>query len=178
MHIAMLTQRNFRLSIFTTILGLFAFPALAKDALQLTAIVGKDMKSTVECWTLDQEYMNVRGMRIQQLGDLAKATYAEMPQDKDFEQGLYTAPNVQFFIILEGNATITFPTSEEVLHVKPGRIYAATDNAATSELGHITVVRAGSRLIQLPFKDGVIPAHTATPGECGTSAQEPVRDEL
>ncbi|KAI9057418.1 hypothetical protein FKP32DRAFT_1359427 [Trametes sanguinea] len=145
----------------------------------ITAIVGKDMKSTVECWTLDQEYMNVRGMRIQHLGDLAKATYTEMPADKDFEQGLYTAPNLQFFVIIEGNATITFPTSDKVLHVKQGLLYAATDNAATSELGHITVVRAGSRILQLPFQDGVIPDHSSAPGECGKAAEsQPVRDEL
>ncbi|KAI0371511.1 hypothetical protein BV20DRAFT_180173 [Pilatotrama ljubarskyi] len=118
-----------------TLLAVFATTtALAKDALQITAIVGKDMKSTVECWTLAQEFQNARGMRIQLLGDLSKATYTEMPTDKDFKQGFYTAPNLQYFVILEGNATITFPTSDEILHVKPNQIYAATDNAATSEL--------------------------------------------
>ncbi|KAI0668416.1 hypothetical protein C8Q78DRAFT_256913 [Trametes maxima] len=153
--------------------------ALARNALHITALVGKDMKSTVECWTLAQEYVNVRGMDVQQLGDLSKVTYTEMPKDKDFNQGLYTAPNLQYFVILEGNATITFPTSEEVLSVKSGRLYAATDNAETSKLGHITVVRAGSRLLQFPFKDGVIPDHTATPGECESAElSEPRHDEL
>lgn len=52
-------------------------------------------------------------------------------------------PCDRYFVILEGNATITFPTSDEVLHVKPSRLYVATDNAETSELGHITVVHAG-----------------------------------
>jgi hypothetical protein len=79
-------------------------------------------------------------------------------------------------VILEGNATITFPTSDEVLHVKPSRLYVATDNAETSELGHITVVHAGSRILQFPFKDGTIPAHSAVSGECGTP--HAVRDEL
>ncbi|THH26438.1 hypothetical protein EUX98_g7750 [Antrodiella citrinella] len=149
----------------------------ANDSLQVTALVGRDMKSTIECWTLSQKYGNIRGMKIQQLGDLERTSYAEMPDDKDFEQGLYTAPNVQFFIILEGNATITFPTSDEILHVQPSRLYIATDNAATSELGHITVVHKGSRLIQFPFKDGVIPEHTATPGECASTAAR-TRDEF
>ncbi|KAI0355413.1 hypothetical protein OH77DRAFT_323628 [Trametes cingulata] len=162
-----------------TLFAAFAATALARDALQITAIVGKEMKSTVECWTLAQDYQNVRGMRIQQLGDLSGATYTEMPADKDFNQGLYTAPNLQYFVIVEGNATITFPTSDKVLHVKPNQIYAATDNAATSQLGHITVVRAGSRILQFPFKDGVIPEHTATDGECGASdSSEQLRDEL
>ena len=80
-------------------------------------------------------------------------------------------------MILEGNVTITFPTSDEILHVKPHKLYIATDTAETSELGHITVVRAGSRLIQFPFKDGIIPEHTATSGECGAAAQV-ARDEL
>ncbi|KAL7282704.1 hypothetical protein ACG7TL_004178 [Trametes sanguinea] len=173
----MLTQALKQLAL-AAFVAFAALPTSAKDALQVTAIVGKDMKSTVECWTLDQEYMNVRGMKIQHIGDLTKATYTEMPSDKDFEQGLYTAPNLQFFVIIEGNATITFPTSDEILHVKQGLLYAATDNAATSELGHITVVRADSRILQLPFKDGVIPEHTSTPGECGKAASQPVRDEL
>ena len=84
----------------------------------------------------------------------------------------------RYFVILEGNATITFPTSDEVLHVQPRRLYAATDNAQTSELGHTTVVAAGSLILQLPFKDGIVPPHTAVPGGCGASLTAQVRDEL
>ena len=84
--------------------------ASASNSLQVTAIVGKNMKSTLECWTLAPDYMDVCGvrsscrrslssvrgetdhevyrqMKIQQMGNLAKATYTEMPADKDFEQG-------------------------------------------------------------------------------------------
>lgn len=38
--------------------------AAAANSLQVTAIVGRNMKSTVECWTLEQEFVNVRGVRI------------------------------------------------------------------------------------------------------------------
>ncbi|KAI0689026.1 hypothetical protein C8T65DRAFT_700398 [Cerioporus squamosus] len=154
-----------------------AVPALsAGKSLQITAIAGRDMKSTVECWTIEQAFMDVKGMKVQLLGDLTGATYAEMPADADIKQGPYNAPNLQFFTILEGNATITFPDSDEVLHVKPSKLYIAADNAATSKLGHYTVVRAGSRLLQFPFKDGVVPEHTASKGECEVSHM--VHDEL
>ena len=36
----------------------------AADALQVTALVGKDMKSTIECWTFTPDYLNVRGVRV------------------------------------------------------------------------------------------------------------------
>ncbi|KAI0713615.1 hypothetical protein C8Q76DRAFT_731935 [Earliella scabrosa] len=139
------------------------------DGLRITAIVGKKMRSTVECWTLEPKYKNPRGMDIQQLGDLTGTTYIEMPKDQDFTQGPYNAPNLQYFVILEGNATITFPTSGEILDVQPNRLYIAADTATTSELGHFTAVRAGSRILQFPFQDGVIPDHTATAGECSAT---------
>ncbi|RDX52877.1 hypothetical protein OH76DRAFT_1480470 [Lentinus brumalis] len=152
-------------------------PALSIGrSLQLTAIAGRDMKSTVECWTFNQALIDIKGMKIQLLGDLTGATYTEIPAEADLKQGPYNAPALQFFTILEGNATITFPTSDEVLHVKPSKLYIAADNAATSELGHHTVVRAGSRLLQFPFKDGVVPEYTAVKGEC--DAAHAVRDEL
>ena len=34
----------------------------ASNSFQVTAIVGKNMKSTLECWTLAPDYMDVRGV--------------------------------------------------------------------------------------------------------------------
>ena len=82
------------------------------------------------------------------------------------------------FVLLEGHANVTFPTSDEVLHVPSLKLYIATDIPETSELGHITVISAGSRFLQFPYKDGLVPAHTAVPGECGTSKVALLRDEL
>ncbi|KAI0737971.1 hypothetical protein C8Q80DRAFT_1114292 [Daedaleopsis nitida] len=164
---------------FAALAPYWGIPVAASTAksLQVTALVGRDMKSTVECSTDRISVTMQQQMKVQQLGDLAKATYVEISAEADHKQGPYNAPNIQFFTILEGNATITFPESTEVLYIKPGQLYIAADDASTSELGHLTAVRAGSRLLQFPFKDGIVPAHGATAGGCG-SGLHGVRDEL
>ncbi len=46
------------------IMTALAMPALSIGrSLQLTAIAGRDMKSTVECWTFNQELMDIKGVR-------------------------------------------------------------------------------------------------------------------
>ena len=63
--------------------------------------------------------------------------------------------------------------------MQPGRLYIATDTSAYSKLGHGGVVSAGTRALMLPFKEGIIPVHTAIPGECGRSRTgHGARDEL
>ena len=79
-------------------------------------------------------------------------------------------------MILEGNATIIFPATGEILPIKSGLLYAAADTADVSAIGHITTVHRGSRLVQFPFKDGVIPDHTTVHGECPKAIGS--RDEL
>ena len=52
------------LSGVATIMPLHITAASPTDALKITAIVGKEMKSTVECWTLEPTYKHVRGVSL------------------------------------------------------------------------------------------------------------------
>ena len=45
-------------AILRALVLILAQSANAADSLQLTAIVGKDMRSTLECWTFNQAYSN------------------------------------------------------------------------------------------------------------------------
>ena len=47
-----------------TIMPVHITAASPTDALRITAIVGKEMKSTVECWTLEPRYKNFRGVSL------------------------------------------------------------------------------------------------------------------
>ncbi|TBU26100.1 hypothetical protein BD311DRAFT_808762 [Dichomitus squalens] len=154
----------------------FIPPVSCANSLQLTTIAGRNNQSTIECWTYSQDFVVAGGLNVQQLGDLTGATYIEVPTSADHTQGPYNPSGPQLFVILSGNATITFPDSLEVLHVKASQLYAAADTHDVSGLGHITTVKAGSKLVQFPFKDGVLPNHTWTPGECAPSLNR--RDEL
>lgn len=72
----------------------------------------------------------------------------------------------RFFVILAGNATISFPDSKTVLRVSAAELYVAADTADVSAHGHTTTVSRGARILQLPLLGGVVPAHSAVSGAC------------
>ena len=134
------------------------------------------------------------GIKISGKGEYILITTLGLHRCSGFIRRPYNAPNLQcvplcfglqliplrrgrYFVILEGSATITFPTSDEILHVKPNQLYIAADTPKTSELGHITTVRAGSRILQFPYQDGAIPEHTATAGECAETTMTTGRND-
>ncbi|EJF62597.1 small secreted protein [Dichomitus squalens LYAD-421 SS1] len=144
--------------------------ARATDITQVNAIVGVNGNSTVECWTLTTDISITSSASVEQLGSIDSASYSYFPGPDPFDSGTHTAPNLQYFFIIGGGGTITFPADpSETLSVKPGQLYIAVDSASTSDLGHHTVINGGSLVLQLPFSGGTIPSHTATSGQCASS---------
>ncbi|EIM79124.1 small secreted protein [Stereum hirsutum FP-91666 SS1] len=160
------------MSILSTLLALSTGQSLLKAApthsTQITAIVGVDNRSTLECWTLvpGPDITPNVCRDLQQLGSTSNGTYFVFAAGSPIDSGTHNAPNVQYFIILEGSATITFPDSSETLFVEANKVYIAADSADVSILGHHTVVAGGSRILQLPFPGNEVPKHNATRGKC------------
>jgi len=133
---------------------------------RVTALVGFNNASTLACWSLSPPFTVSGGVKIQSLGDIAGSTYSVFPVGPPIDAGTHTAPNLQYFVIIQGGATISFPTNNQILRVQSDEIYIAADGPSTSALGHHTVVDGGSKILQLPFANEVIPAHTSVPGSC------------
>ncbi|EDR06672.1 small secreted protein [Laccaria bicolor S238N-H82] len=146
--------------------------ASVSDTLHLTAIVGKDGVSQMECWSLLPRYAvssqsGTVGSKQLQLGLLANGSYTMFPLPGPYNAGLHNAPNFQYVILLAGNATVTFPERPtESLSIKTGDMLIAADVLGTSALGHETVWQGGSVAVQVPFEPGFIPDHHTSPGSC------------
>jgi len=165
-----------RSSLFTSLVSMMA-PTLSgldssPDTLRVSAIVGKGGVSQLECWSLLPGF-NVStqpgtvGSKQLQLGLIANGSFTVFPTPGPIDAGLHNAPNSQWVITLSGSGKVTFPNkTDQSLELPPGSIAIAVDTPGTSEFGHRTVWEGGSQTIQLPFQDGFIPPHNASPGAC------------
>ncbi|KAF9260989.1 hypothetical protein L218DRAFT_871157 [Marasmius fiardii PR-910] len=131
--------------------------------LLVNAIVGKKNASSVECWAVEPGFTisPTTGNNILQLGNLANASYSVWPnRGGPIDLGLHNAPSIQWVVMLNGGANITFPSAHTPnLTVNPGELFIAADVAGTSALGHRTVGDSGSIVLQMPFQEGILVNH-------------------
>ncbi|MCJ1469735.1 hypothetical protein MMC07_008376 [Pseudocyphellaria aurata] len=134
--------------------------------LNLTATIGRNMKSVFECWQLTKPFViangnGINGAAVQDLGPLVNGSYAVLPGQ--FNGGLHTTPTVQYVLFTSGLVHVTLPDSADEYWIQGGKngLIFAADTAAVSKLGHITDYpgREQTTAIALPTAGGVIPAH-------------------
>ncbi|CAH0040934.1 unnamed protein product [Clonostachys rhizophaga] len=143
--------------------------------LQLTAVVSdKDQNAAFECWefsTAFTEYPTV-GSAVNGLADVSNISYVVLPPRSG--EGLHKPPHPMFFALLSGSAHITLPEGDDELWVRDGEngLIVAVD---TVGVGHYTEYPSDIPAIalQIPFKDGVAPAHQVIKhGPCSTTASD------
>ncbi|MCJ1363973.1 hypothetical protein MMC16_003082 [Acarospora aff. strigata] len=151
---------------FIYLLQLFASTNAALTFLNLTAISTTNGESTLECWQLSDPFTvsnqaGTTGTAVQQLGNVANASYVVLPAR--FDGGLHNAPAVQYVAFLSGLAHITLPNSNQEAWVRGGRngLLIAADTAAVSKEGHITEYPSNTETtaLQIPIAEGTLPEH-------------------
>lgn len=147
-------------------------PRIDNTTLWVNALVGKSGVSTVECWGIQPPFIvstqpGTVGNKILQLGQLANASYSVFPEGHDTDAGLHNAPNAQWVILLSGQGNINFPESRTPnLTVTAPELLIAFDTPGTSKIGHRSVWRGGTSVIQMPFEPGFVPEHKTIDGAC------------
>ncbi|KAF7365537.1 hypothetical protein MVEN_00426900 [Mycena venus] len=153
----------------------FAFiaPAGLPQNLTLTALVGKNGLSSLECWALTPALVEstatgtVGGPVLP--GPGGQLEIAAIRSSRNLPTpGCITHPlpsTSRYVIILTGRGELSFPSadpSDSTLSgnytLSAGDILIAADTAATSIRGHNTVWQAGSSVLQMPFA-GSGPSH-------------------
>ncbi|KAH9993345.1 hypothetical protein F4779DRAFT_608746 [Xylariaceae sp. FL0662B] len=161
--------------LFTAVSNMLLGPAGVPPKLNITAIGVHDGSSRLECWQLDEPFSRstepgTTGCATLQLGDLANTTYTVLPPH--YDAPLHNAPFRQWVFISAGLAYITIPGDDS-----PGAYVAgggfglifASDTADVSNTGHRTQYPGVSETVhlQIPTKDGQVPAHFLLhPGPC------------
>ncbi|KAJ7680949.1 hypothetical protein DFH06DRAFT_432733 [Mycena polygramma] len=166
-------------TLVTPALAFFAGTALASpQTLTLTALVGKNNLSSLECWAMAPNLVEsnatgtVGALSYGQLGGTGNSSYALFTQLS--VAGLHNAPAPQYVIILTGQGELSFPSanlSDSTLGgnytLLAGDILIAADTAGVSARGHNSVWQAGTSVLQMPFA-GAVPSHTVLhEGGCG-----------
>jgi hypothetical protein len=112
-----------------------------------------------ECWELDasfQTYPTVGESVI--LGDTSNLTYVALPPRS--KEGIHRPPSPMYFILLTGQAHVTFPYNDQEVWIEQGvnDILIAND---IKGIGHFTAYPGNeeTRALQVPFKGGVVPLH-------------------
>ncbi|THV02316.1 hypothetical protein K435DRAFT_852963 [Dendrothele bispora CBS 962.96] len=170
----------------TCMLGVLATPAnhnrvyLADDSstgdatlpqnLTLTALVGKNGVSALECWALTPELISststgtVGALSYPHLGATGNSSWAMFTQLTN--AGLHTAPAPQYVMIMTGRGELSFPSSDpndDTLSgnytLEAGDILIAQDTSDVSEKGHNSVWQPGTSVLQMPFVSGIAPEH-------------------
>ncbi|MCJ1440172.1 MAG: hypothetical protein MMC23_000655 [Stictis urceolatum] len=153
---------------FQTLFSLLLALAMAEaqQFFNLTAISAAGGNSTIECWQLSEPLTSssdagTSGTVIQRLGDVSNATYTVLPAK--FDGGLHRAPVAQYVAFISGLAHVTLPTSKTEAYIEGGKngLIIAADTADLSTQGHGTNYpgKVETVALQIPFKDGKIPAH-------------------
>ncbi|KAJ6568355.1 hypothetical protein DFH09DRAFT_1155186 [Mycena vulgaris] len=150
--------------------GVFAHsaPALPQN-LTLTALVGKNNLSSLECWAMTPGLVEstatgtVGALSFAQLGGTGNSSYSLFTQFTN--AGLHNAPVPQYVMIMTGTGELSFPSadiSDSTLSgnytLIAGDILIAVDLAGVSLRGHNSVWQAGTSVLQMPFS-GDVPAH-------------------
>ncbi|KAJ7650914.1 hypothetical protein FB45DRAFT_889079 [Roridomyces roridus] len=147
----------------------FPQASIPERALTVTALVGKNNLSSLECWELTPGLVNTTGSTVGALsyphmGNVANASYLVFPQDTN--SGTHHAPGVQYNIVLTGQVELSFPTanlSDSTLTGKhiiyAGEFWIAADAEGLTIRGHNTLWRAGTSQLSMPMA-GAMPSHT------------------
>ncbi|KAI1075668.1 hypothetical protein F5B20DRAFT_573296 [Whalleya microplaca] len=136
--------------------------------LNVTAVTADKGSSILECWQLDvpfspSTYVGISGSATAYLGSLANITYTVVPPHYDGE--LHNAPFKQWVVFISGLAYLTLPDDETTgAYISGGGhgVIFAADTADVSLKGHLTQFPGVTEtvLLQIPVKDGKIPAHS------------------
>ncbi|KAI0050476.1 hypothetical protein FA95DRAFT_1581180 [Auriscalpium vulgare] len=157
----------------------FASEAIVYPTLNVTAIAARNGSSVFECWALNPGFVQSTqsgtvGAQLLQMGNLANASFSILPAN--FTGGLHNAPAVQWVSFVSGLAHVTLPnsTAEAWVVGGPHGLIVATDTAAVSTYGHISVYPSfeETRTLQIPTAGGAIPGHTVLhDGPCDAAVQ-------
>ncbi|KAJ7202236.1 hypothetical protein C8J57DRAFT_950238, partial [Mycena rebaudengoi] len=149
--------------------------------LTVTAVVGKNGISVLECWALAPSLVEstqsgvVGALTYPHLGaTTANSSWSFFP--KTGSGGFHNAPAPQYVIALTGQAEISFPSegpSKASLSrnhtFRAGDILVVADTADVSKQGHNSVWQAGTSFLQLPFAGGIPPHVLLYDGGCKRS---------
>ncbi|KAF7289061.1 hypothetical protein HMN09_01354300 [Mycena chlorophos] len=148
------------LALITPLVAVNAVPT----NLTVTALVGKNNFSSLECWALTPQFVEstatgtVGALSYAHIGATANtSSYAMFTQESD--SGLHNAPAPQYVFLLTGSGVLSFPVSLDPTDptlrgnytVRAGDILIAVDVAAVSARGHNSVWQAGTSVLQMPF---------------------------
>ncbi|KAF2169364.1 hypothetical protein M409DRAFT_20587 [Zasmidium cellare ATCC 36951] len=129
------------------------------EHLTLTALLSDDDgKLFYECWEIDSftKYPTV-GMAVPDFAQVSNISWVVLPPRST--EGYHKPPHPMLFVLLSGLAHVTVPASGlEELWIGEGDVMIAAD---TIGKGHITdyPLDKESHALQIPFKDGTLPAH-------------------
>ncbi|KAJ7838964.1 hypothetical protein B0H13DRAFT_1650441 [Mycena leptocephala] len=137
--------------------------------LTLTALVGKNNLSSLECWALTPPLVEstatgtVGALSYAHLGGTGASSYSLFTQLTN--AGLHNAPAPQYVMIMTGSGELSFPSADPAdttlsgnYTVHTGDILIAVDTADVSTRGHNSVWQAETSALQMPFSGGV-PSH-------------------
>ncbi|KAJ6616998.1 hypothetical protein B0H10DRAFT_2218980 [Mycena sp. CBHHK59/15] len=135
----------------------------------LTALVGKNNLSALECWAMIPDLVEstatgtVGALSFAHLGATGNSSYSLFTQLTN--AGLHNAPAPQYVMIMTGRGELSFPSakaSDPTLSgnytLLAGDILIAVDTANVSKRGHNSVWQAGTTALQMPFA-GAVPSH-------------------
>ncbi|RYP49258.1 hypothetical protein DL769_011100 [Monosporascus sp. CRB-8-3] len=101
------------------------------------------------------------GQAIPDLADVSNVSYVVLPARSN--EGLHKPPHPMFFVLLSGLAHVTLPEEREDLWIKAGfnGFMIAADTVGD---GHFTEYPSDEQSValQIPFANGVLPAHRVT----------------
>jgi hypothetical protein len=143
--------------VFSTII---ATSISAQKHLILTAITtDANNHAYAECWELDSPFHTYPTVgESVTLGDTSNLTYVILPPRS--KEGIHRPPSPMYFILLTGQAHVTFPYNDQEVWIEQGMndILIAND---IKGIGHFTAYPGDeeTRALQVPFKGGVVPMH-------------------
>jgi hypothetical protein len=112
-----------------------------------------------ECWELDSPFRTYPTVgESVTLGDTSNLTYVVLPPRS--KEGIHRPPSPMYFILLTGQAHVTFPYNGQEVWIEQGvnDILIAND---IKGIGHFTAYPGyeETRALQVSFKSGVVPMH-------------------
>ncbi|KAJ7053707.1 small secreted protein [Mycena amicta] len=146
-------------------------PRNLPHSLTVTALVGKNNLSSLECWAFTPPLVEstatgtIGALSYAHLGATGNGSYSLFTQHTD--AGLHNAPAPQYVVLLTGRGVLSFPSADPAdsdstlsgnYTVSAGDILIAMDVVGTSVRGHNSVWQAGTSTLQMPFA-GEVPEH-------------------